>query len=76
MIFGTVVTGEYGSVIGMEVVAGREIGCWVGKGLGEGDGKEQGWMLMPGKLGADIQDVAEWAEERCSVDFASELLER
>ena len=29
-----------------------------------------------GKLGADIQDVVEWAEERFSVDFASCLLER
>ena len=25
---------------------------------------------MMGKLGADIYDVVEWAEERCSVDFA------
>ena len=31
---------------------------------------------MLGKLGADIQDVVEWAEEHCSVDFASWLLER
>ena len=31
---------------------------------------------MMGKLGADIQDVVECAEERCSVDFASWLLER
>ena len=29
-------------MIGMEVVAGREPGCWVGKGLGEGAGKDQG----------------------------------
>ena len=29
-----------------------------------------------GKLGADIHDVVEWYEERCSVDFASYLLER
>ena len=28
------------------------------------------------KLGADIQDVVEWAMERCPVDFASWLLER
>ena len=28
--------------IGIEVVIGREPGCWVDKGLGEGDGKEQG----------------------------------
>ena len=28
------------------------------------------------KLGADIQDVVEWDEERCSVDFESCLLER
>ena len=31
---------------------------------------------MLGKLGADIQDVVEWGEERCSVDFESWLLER
>ena len=31
---------------------------------------------MLGKLGADIQDVVEWAEERCSVDFVGWLLER
>ena len=29
-----------------------------------------------GKLGADIQDVAEWDEERFSVNFESWLLER
>ena len=79
MVFGTVGTGDYGSVIGMDVVASREPSYWVGKGLGEGAGKEQGEVsgkeqervLMLGKLGADIQDVAEWAEERCSVGFAS-----
>ena len=27
-------------------------------------------------LGADTQDVVEWTEERCSVDFASWLLEK
>ena len=59
------------SVIGMDVVAGRGPGCWVGEGLGEGAGKEQGRVWMLGKLGADIQDVVEWAEERCSVDFTS-----
>ena len=75
MVFGTVGTGGC-SEIDIEVVSGREPGCWVDKGLGEGAGKEQGWMLMLGKLGADIQDVAEWAEDFCSVDFASELLER
>ena len=42
MFFGTVGTGDFGSVIGMEVVAGRESGCWVGKGLGEVDGNNQG----------------------------------
>ena len=42
MVFGTVGTGDYGSVIGMDVVAGREPVCWVGEGMGEGDGKEQG----------------------------------
>ena len=31
---------------------------------------------MLGKLGAGIMDVAEWAEESCSADFASYLLER
>ena len=42
MVFGTVGTGNYGSVIGMEVVAGRGPGCWVGKGLGGVSGKDQG----------------------------------
>ena len=32
MVFGTVGNGDYGYVIGMEFVAGREPGCWVGKG--------------------------------------------
>ena len=41
VVFGTVGTGGC-SAIGMEVVVGREPGCWVGKGLGEGAGKEQG----------------------------------
>ena len=41
MVFGTVGTGDC-SVIGIEVVDGREPGCWVGNGLGEGAGKEQG----------------------------------
>ena len=27
-------TGDYGYVVGMEVVANREPGCWVVKGLG------------------------------------------
>ena len=41
VVFGTV--GTCGcSVIGMEVVAGMEPGCWVGKGLWEGAGKERG----------------------------------
>ena len=39
VVSGTVGTGDSGSVIGMEVVAGREPGCWVGKRLGEADGK-------------------------------------
>ena len=38
----TVVTVDSGSVVGMEVVADREPDRWVGKGLGEADGKEQG----------------------------------
>ena len=42
VVSGTVGTGDSGSVVGMEVVAGREPGCWVGKGLGEGAGNEQG----------------------------------
>ena len=49
----------------IEIVVGREPGCWVDKGLGEGAGKEwgevagkeQGWVWMLGKLGSDIQDV-------------------
>ena len=31
---------------------------------------------MLGKLGADIQDVVEWAKERCSINSASWLLGR
>ena len=31
---------------------------------------------MLGKLGDDTQDVVEWTEERCSVDFASWLIEK
>ena len=42
VVFGTVGTGDYGYVIDMEVVVGREPGCWVGKGLGEVADKEQG----------------------------------
>ena len=34
MVSGTVGTSDSGSVVGMEVVTGREPGCWVGKGLG------------------------------------------
>ena len=71
MVFGTVGTGDYGYVIGLEVVAGKEPGCWVRKGLGEVDGKEQGRVCIPGKFGAGILDVSEWSEERCSADFAS-----
>ena len=41
VVFGTVGTGVYGSVIGMEVVAGRESSCWFGKVPGEVAGKEQ-----------------------------------
>ena len=41
VVFGTVGTGGHDSVIGMEVVAGRELGFWVGKGLGEVAGKKQ-----------------------------------
>ena len=33
---------NYGSMIGILVVAGREPGCWFGKGMGEVSGKEQG----------------------------------
>ena len=42
MISDTVGTVDSGYVVGMEVVTDREPGCWVGKGLGEADGKEQG----------------------------------
>ena len=42
MVSGTVGTGDSGSVIGMDMVAGREPGCWVGKRLGEVAGKDQG----------------------------------
>ena len=41
VVFGTVGTGGC-SVIGMEVVVVKEPGCWVGKGLEEGAGKDQG----------------------------------
>ena len=41
MVFGTVGTGGC-YVIGMDVVAGRDPGCWAGKGLGEGAGKDLG----------------------------------
>ena len=34
MVSCTIGTGDYGYVVGMEVVAGRGHGCWVGKGLG------------------------------------------
>ena len=29
-----------------------------------------------GKLGADIQDVVEWAEELCSIDYTGWLIVR
>ena len=71
VVYGKVSTGDSGSVIGMEVAAGREPSCWVGKELGEADGKEQGWVRIPGNHGASILEVSEWAEERCSADFTS-----
>ena len=43
VVFGTVGTGGC-SAIGIEVVAGREPGCWVDKGVGEVSVKEQGWV--------------------------------
>ena len=43
VVFGTIDTGGC-SAIGIEVVAGRDLGCWVDKGLGEGAGKDQGWL--------------------------------
>ena len=42
MLSGTIGTGDSGSVVCMEVVSGRETGCWVGKGMGEASDKEQG----------------------------------
>ena len=42
VVSGTVGTGDSGSVVFMEVVSGRKPGCWIGKGLGEASGKEQG----------------------------------
>ena len=71
VVSGTVGTCDSGSEIGMEFVAGGEPGCWVGKGVGEAAGKERGRLLMPGTPGVGILEVAEWAEERCSDDFAS-----
>ena len=44
VVSGTVGTGDSGSVVVMEVVAGREPGCWVGDGLGEAAGKDQ-WQV-------------------------------
>ena len=41
VVSGTVGTADSGSVVGMEVVAGREPGFCVDKGLGEVDGKER-----------------------------------
>ena len=41
VVVGTVGTGGC-STIGIEVVVGREPGCWFDKGLGEGAGKERG----------------------------------
>ena len=40
MVFGTVGTGCC-SAIGIEVVAGKDPGCWVDKGLGEVASKER-----------------------------------
>ena len=71
VVYDTVSNVDYGSVVGMEVVADREPSCWVGKGLGETDGKEKGRVRRQGNLGAVILEVAEWAEERCYVDFSS-----
>ena len=39
VVSNTVGTGDSGAVVGMEVVAGREPGCWVGKGVGDAAGK-------------------------------------
>ena len=83
MASGTVGTGGC-FAIGIEVVVGREPDCWFDKGLGEVAGKEwgevagkdQGWVWKMGKIGADIQDVVEWDEERCSIDSSSWLLGR
>ena len=71
VVSGTVGTGDYGSEIGMEFVAGIEIGYWAGKGMGESAGNEQWRVRITGKPGVGILKVAEWAEERCSADFAS-----
>ena len=42
VVYDTVGTVDYGSVVGMEVVADREPICWVGKGLGDAADKEKG----------------------------------
>ena len=44
VVFDTVGTGDSGSVIVMEVVAGRGPGCWVGERMGEAAGKDQ-WQV-------------------------------
>ena len=71
MVSVTVGTGDSGSDIGMEVVVGREPGCWVGEGLWEAAGKEQGRVQMSGTPGVGTLEVTEWAEGRCSADFVS-----
>ena len=71
MVSDTVGTVDSGSVVGMEVLSDREPACWVGKGLWEATGIEQEQVRRPGKLGAGILEVSEWAEERCSADFVS-----
>ena len=42
VVSGTVGTGDSGYVIVMEVFADREPGGWIGKGLGEDAGTDQG----------------------------------
>ena len=53
VVFGTFGTGGC-SVIGMEVVAGRELGCWVGKGLGRVIIRIRGRLLVRSRGGCEF----------------------
>ena len=52
VVIGTVGTGCC-SAIGVEVVVGRETGCWVDKGRGGVSGKERGGLLVSSRGGCE-----------------------